>query len=582
MKQIKFILLISIIIYSCAKISRPSGGPKDIDPPVLTYSNPPIYSSVDSTFDGEIVIEFDEIIKLKDITKEIVISPPLIEKPIIKTHLQSIEINLNNKLYAGATYTINFGNSVTDNNEGNVLKDFRYIFSTGESIDSMEIAGNILDSYSLKPNKGFTVMLYTENVDSLPYNQKPRYIAKTDKDGRFRFTNIKKTKYKLFAITDNNNNYQYDPLQGEKIAFLDSLITPSITESFRTDTTIVDSLGIMYIDSVFFALYIPDSLNILSFNEANKKQFLLSRKRKKRNITFQFNQAVDTFDISPTNIDVKDWSLREFIKGDSIVNYWITDSTAYNNDSLSFIIKFLAKDSIQNEYWKSDTVFLRFRAKVIPKGAKYKPETLFKFETGLSNKKIHFYKNPTLISESPIVKIDTSLIHLYKFINDSTKINVEYKLVKSRDKIREITLYHKWEEGINYSFNIDSTAFKNVNNLVIDSTIYKFAVSSKEEYGNIMLKLDGFDSNYFIQLIKQENIIDQQPNNKNNIVEFKNIIPGEYQLRAILDNNHNNKWDTGLYLKHIQPEKVIYYREKIKVIKNWDLEELWELKIKKK
>jgi uncharacterized protein (DUF2141 family) len=582
-KNLIYTLIIIALIYSCAKISRPTGGPKDIEPPVMTSAYPAMGSSVDSTFDGEIEIEFDEIIKLKDVRKQLVVSPPLIEKPIVKATQNVLEVDLNNELYGGETYTLNFGNSVTDYNEGNVLNDFIFVFTTGESIDTMEVAGNVKNAYSHKPIEQVTVMLYPENIDSLPYNSKPRYIAKTNKEGRYRFTNLKRGKYKVFAATDNNNNYQYDPIQGESIAFTDSIISPSLMNAQRIDTTIVDSLRIMFIDTINYIRYLPDSLNLYLFAENTKKQYILNRKRTKKNIMLQFSLPVDTFNIRATNAGIENWGIREFFKGDSIVNYWITDTTVYKNDSLSFHVDYLVKDKESNEQWIRDSIFFRFREKKIPKGADYTPETLFTFKSDLDKPKIHYYSKPKFTCESPILDIDTSKIRLFELVNDSTKEKVDFKLDFKQNCLREFIVDADFKELKKYELEMDSTAFTDVYDLVNDSIIYTFAVSSNEEYGSLKLQISGFESYSLFQLTNAKGkVIDEVKGNNSEYISFKNLIPSTYKIRVIQDANNNYTWDVGHYLKHIQPEEVIYYNKELKVIKNWETEESWLYKTKKK
>ena len=226
-KIILFFIAFSII--GCAKRGTPDGGPKDEDPPIFIRSQPPNNSS---NFDSEnIRIYFDEYIKLEKINSQLIVSPP-IEKSGYSIFPQSgaskfIDIDLKDSLQKNSTYSFNFGQALVDNNEGNPLPFFKYVFSTGNYIDSLNISGNIRDSYNKDTDEFITAMLYPIDSlynDSIIYNGKPLYVSNTLDSTNFNFTNLKKGIYKLVAIKDYNNNYKYDPLT-EKIAFNQTLVS---------------------------------------------------------------------------------------------------------------------------------------------------------------------------------------------------------------------------------------------------------------------------------------------------------------------------------------------------------------------
>ncbi len=252
-QKVIFLSLIGgLFFYSCAKVVAPTGGPKDEEHPLIVEVNPPDYTV---NFDSKkISITFNEYIQLKDLNNNLIISPPVGEKPDVKVKGKTLVIEFNEELKDSTTYNIYFGNSVQDYNEGNPIENFEYVLSTGTYIDSLSISGKIINSFNLLPEEGVYVMLYKDLEDSVPIKQIPIYISKTNKEGLYRINNISNNKYKLFALRDFNKNYLFD-LPNEDIAFIDSLVLfdliseTKIDTIFKSDSTLLDSM-IIDVDSL--------------------------------------------------------------------------------------------------------------------------------------------------------------------------------------------------------------------------------------------------------------------------------------------------------------------------------------------
>ena len=222
-----FILFTILLYVNCARTGRPDGGPKDEEAPLFVTANPP-YETVN--FNEKVVkIEFNEFIKLKNINKQFVVSPPMKNPPLITpqgTASKSIKIEILDTLQPNATYIFNFGNAVEDNNEGNKLENFKYVFSTGSYIDSLKTSGFVKDAKSTKKIENINVLLYRIDSsfnDSIIYKKKPNYITSTLDSTLFNFTNLHKCNYLMIALKESANDYIFNPVT-DKIGFIKDTI----------------------------------------------------------------------------------------------------------------------------------------------------------------------------------------------------------------------------------------------------------------------------------------------------------------------------------------------------------------------
>ena len=601
-----FILAVSLILYSaCAKIGSVSGGPRDEDPPVVLSSKPENYALNFS--DDRIEIEFDEFLQLKNINQELVVSPPLDENPVVRLKDKSIIIDLETELRDSTTYTLNFGQSVADNNEGNVLENYEFVFSTGDYIDSLGIYGTLVNAFDLKPLEDpVTIMLYDTIYDSIPYLDIPVYVGKTSKSGIFSINNIKPGIYKVFGLKDGNYNFLYD-MPDESIAFLDTtiMLLPDFIISMldsavlQADTIPVDSARISLLDSTSTQLDTMLAeragkysifIDLFMFQEDNTPQYLSDYNRPDpRKLEFYFNKPlVGKFTANPLNFDAgEDWFIREdFIVGDTLV-YWIRDSIVYNLDTLTFRLNYMITDSVLNYYPYDDTVTMLYssqettgrRRQARQEEEEEEEKEFLGLNLNVKNRATMEMNAAIRITPGhPVAFADPSKISLF-YKEDTVEIMENFSFLKDTNYLRSYILGVNWEEGMSYRLFIEPGAFTDIYELTNDTTIVSFTTRSLEYYGKIILALTNVSENLVVQLMSTEQkILSEKSIETDGTIEFPFLAPSNYKLKVIFDANRNGIWDTGDYLNGIQPEWVEYYSGEINVRSNWDMEVNWRLK----
>ena len=596
-----FLLAVSLVLYSaCAKIGSVAGGPKDEDPPVVLGSKPGNYSL--NFNDDRIEIEFDEFLQLKNTKQELVVSPPLDKEPVVRLKNKSIIIDFESELRDSTTYTLNFGQSITDNNEGNVLENFEFVFSTGNYIDSLGIYGTLINAFDLKTlDEPVTVMLYDTIYDSIPYLEIPVFVGKTSKSGIFSMHNIKPGIYKVFALKDGNYNFLYD-LPDESIAFLDTTVTllPDYISSMldssilMADTIPVDSARMNLLDSTATRLdtllaeragKYSVSVDLFLFQEDNTPQYLSDYKRPDpRKLEFYFNRPlVDTFYAGPLNFETGDhWFIREdFTIGDTLV-YWIKDSLVYKQDTLILHLNYKVTDSILNYYPYDDTVRMVYtkpstgRRKT--QEAKEEMKEALVLKLNINNKgTMEMYSSIGIIPDHPVAFTDSSKISLF-YMEDTVEVNKPFRLTGDNKRLRRYIMDVDWEEGMIYRLFILPGAFTDIYGLTNDTIDMSFTTRSLEYYGKILLTMSNVSENLVVQLMSTDlKVLAEKPINHNGTLEFPFLGPAGYKLKVIYDANRNGIWDTGDYLQGIQPERVGFYTGEINIRSNWDLEVSWAL-----
>ncbi|MGB0880822.1 MAG: Ig-like domain-containing protein [Polaribacter sp.] len=510
----------------CARTGRPEGGPKDEAVPVLVTSDPP-YESVDFDSDN-IRIYFDEYITLKNLNKQLVVSPPLKNPPLISPQSapsKYINIKILDTLKENTTYIFNFGNAVQDNNEGNKIESFKYVFSTGNYIDSLISKGKIKDAYLREIDRNVNVMLYridSSFTDSIIYKKKPSYIASTLDTTQFAFSNLQKGKYLMVALKEPSNDYIFNP-KTDKIGFsLDTILLPR--------------------DSII-------QKPIVLFNETIPYSFKRGKEVSKGKIQFGYVGKKEKINIKVLSKVPKDFkSISKFEIDKDTLNYWFTPFEA---DSLNFII---STDKVID----TTTVFLR----------KKKIDTL---TLKASIRQIlHFRDTFFIESNIPIIKIDSSKIALF----DKDTLAIPFKSFLSKKENKVGILFDKKPVQI-YTIKVVPNAFSDIFSHKNDSLVYRIRTKEIEDYGRITVNVGNPKSqNLIVELIddKKKRIASAYISTSQTIV-FDLLKPGKYYLRAIIDRNKNNIWDTGNYLKKRLPEKVIYYETELALRANYYLNE---------
>jgi hypothetical protein len=531
MRKLPFILLL-FLSWSCANIVSPIGGSKDEIPPRLKKSSPPLNTVY---FEGgEFHLEFDEIVVLDNVNKQLVVSPPLKEKPSVKAMKKKISVKFDKSdLQENTTYSFNFGLSIKDYNEGNILKNFKYVFSTGSYIDSLTLSGKVIDSFSEDPVENVAVLMYRNLEDSMPLTSMPNYFGITDKEGHYDITNIKNGTYKMFALLDMNQNYLYD-LPSEKIAFLDEAV---VLDSSLTD------------------------INFNLFGEDHAKQYIIKKEIEPYGrVSLIFNESLNDLDIILKDqvFDKNDYIYKLYPNKDSL-KIWFPDF----EDSFTLIIK-------------DDTTFAdTLDMKVVPVFT-LDDMPPFTITPNLSGT-VDLNKTLELHFENPITSWKPEFISLFE---DSVEIEIDsYFTDSSKTALR---IPHEWKEKSKYLLMVGLGAFVDFYNQKNDVYELRFGAQEQNFYGRLNMNIDLGETTppYIFQLLNVElNVLNEMIIDESQTVSYSYLRPAEYTFRLIQDLNANGVWDTGDYSEKRQPEPVIYYPAVSKVRSNWELDLEWGIEV---
>jgi len=509
--RILSLILIAICIASCANRGTPSGGEKDIEPPVINQSVPENFST---NFKGkEIKIYFNEYVKIKDLRKQLIISPPMDTDPIVTPASGAskfISIKIQDTLQENTTYAFNFGESIVDNNEENPYPYFRYVFSTGHAIDSLSIKGYLEDALLKEPDSFVSVMLYEKDstyTDSIVYKQKPRYITNTlDSLTTFSIDNIKAGTYKLIALKDENSNYKFNQ-KNDKIAFKEDFVTVPTDSSYK----------------------------LTLFKEQVNFKAIKPKQDGETRIIFPYEGDYENMRIKVLGETPEGYKTR--IVKDPITDtlyYWYKPK--FEIDTTFFIVT--------NEKY-IDTFKHRFRT--------IKPDSLKM--TALTKGNLNYDEEFTIEGNIPLSKIDTTKIKLIDKDSLSVPFKVKYDSIFNR---YEFPIDKK--EGQIYKFTMLPGTFTDFYEGTNKDTLnYSVKTKLKSEYGNIRINLRNAKLPLIVQLVDNKGVVIYERYAKDSpVVDFTNLDPKQYSLRAIFDTNENGKYDTGNYLLGIQPERVSY------------------------
>jgi uncharacterized protein (DUF2141 family) len=529
-------LIIAVLLFTlsqCAKKGRPSGGPKDEDPPLFVVAEP-AYESINFDSD-EIKLYFNEYIKLNDLNKQLIISPPLSpDNPPLITPQGSaskfITIKILDTLKDDTTYIFDFGNSVEDNNESNKLERFKYVFSTGDYIDSLTLKGSVKNSFISDNIKNIKLLLYrldSSYTDSAVYKTKPNYVTSSLDTSNFRFTNLRKGNYFLMALKDASSDYLFSPEQDEIGFYRDTIVLPR-------DTVVVGDISL--------------------FKEVLPYKFRRGKEERKGKLIFSYEGDAKGMQLELMSDVPEDFKTVSFFeKGADTLNLW---HSPIERDSLIF--KVIRGNVI-------DTSVVKLRKK--------KLDSLIVSSTTRSY--LEFNDTLFLDASNPIVKIDTSKV---SFVDKDT-VNVDFDLFISEKESRVGLLFEKKHEQT-YRFEVYPEALTDIFNQTNDSLKYRFSTRKLEDYGDIQLSIQNPASRPVIIQITdvKDKTIRQQIVKKTSTISFKYLKAREYKIRIIYDDNDNGKWDTGDFLKRIQPEAVEYFPEAQAVRPNWSLNEVITIK----
>ena len=595
------LLLVVAGFYACASTGNPDGGPYDETPPRFVRSLPvPNATNVQRK---KVSIEFDEFIKLENPSEKVIISPPQIISPEVKAVGKRVQVTFEDSLKQNATYTIDFGDAIVDNNEGNPLGQFTYAFSTGSTIDTMEVSGTVLNAEDLEPIKGIQVGLHS-NLNDTAFTRLPfERISRTDSRGKFTIRGIAPGSYRLYALKDGNQNFLFDS-KSEVIAWMDSLIVPTSTGAVRQDTvwSAIDSTKIDTILTIHYTRFLPDDLLLRAFKEVNDFQYLTKSERPKTNqFGLYFSAWADSLPtLKGLNFDEHDaFVIEPNLHNDSIL-YWVKDTTLAERDTLSFQLTYLATDTLGQRTARTDTLNLinkvpreRRLALLEEERKKQEKENKKKQKKGDSltvappkflpmtvdaPSALDLGKNIILRFEEPLARIDTAALHM-AVKADSVWNDIPSLFLADSLTHRQYQILAEWQPGLEYRLQVDSLAFEGIYGLCTNKTESTLKVKTLEDYGTLYLNIRGAGPRAFVQLLNSSDaVVRQEPVKDDGTCDFYFLQAGtKYYIRLFNDRNGNGQWDTGNYAEKRQPEEVYYYNKVWEMKANFEFEENWDL-----
>jgi len=519
-----FIVVVSFVLVNCANRGTPSGGEKDVTPPVILKSIPENYSV---NFNAkEIKIYFDEYIKIKDLQKQLIISPPMDPEPEI-TPLGSaskyITIKIFDTLQPNTTYAFNFGESIVDNNEGNPYPFYRYVFSTGDYIDSLSVKGKIVDAVNRKPDEFVSVLLYEIDstfTDSIIYKQKPKYITNTlDSTTTFKLKNLKAGTYLMIALKEENNNYTFQQ-KTDKIGFLKDFISVSV------DTSAVYTIK-LFNEEIDFKATRPKLISGNKIAFGYEGDFI--------------NMKINLLSEKPNNYKS---TITKDQKADSLL-YWYKPK--FETDSLLF--------KVSNTSY-ADTLTVRLRS--------LEKDSLV--ITSIQSRKSPFIEDFKIEANIPIISINEKKITIL----DKDSMQVDFSTTFDELNNRYTFSFPKREQE-RYKIQMLPETFTDFFGNKNDTLNYSVSTKQFSDYGNVRLTFQNATYPLIIQLIDQNGEVkEEQYTTKPEVLDFLNVDPGEYYVRVIFDENENEKYDSGNYLLKRQPERVSHFE--IEAVRaGWDI-----------
>ena len=559
------VCLVLLMVASCARMGQPDGGWYDDTPPRVVHTDPADRGV--KVKSKKVTITFDEFIKLEDATNKVVISPPQIEPADIKSSGKKIIVDIKDTLKDNTTYTIDFSDAISDNNEGNPMGNYTYSFSTGERIDTFEVSGNVLDASNLEPIKGILVGLYDDLSDTV-FAKKPFIrVSRTDSRGHFVIKGIAPGTYRVYALQDADGDYTYSQ-KSEMLAFSHQTFEPYCRPDVRQDTVWRDTLRIDSIIRVDYTHFFPDNIVLRAFTAPQTDRYLVKTERTEPDrLGFFFSYGHDSvpqlrgLNFNSDSAFVVDPSLKN-----DTVTYWLRDTALVNTDSLEIEARYYITDSLGNLVMQTDTLQMipkvsyekrmkqqakdfekwqKEQEKKKKKGEKYdsvmavKPLEVKIMGSGtITPEQNVFFNMPT-----PLSKCDTSAIHLFSKI-DTLWYNARYEWIPVEGNIKKYELRAEWRPEIEYSLEVDSAAFVDIYGLASKKIKEGIKVSSNDEFGTLLVKVTGISdtATVVVQLLNSSDAVVKEAKQIDGSADFFYMKEGEYYLRAFVDANGNESY----------------------------------------
>jgi hypothetical protein len=594
-----------IIIGACAKISSPSGGPRDRTPPVVIKSFP--VNGAKNFRGNKLEILFNKYVVLDNINDKFMVSPPMKKKPKVLIKGKAVEVEFDDKLKDSTTYTFYFQDGLRDLNEGNILQNYQFVISTGPVIDSLSVTGNIYNASDLEVPEKTEALLYSELADSAVVKHLPEYISRVDQDGYFRIDNVRPGTYRLYGLKDGDNSKNYN-LPDEEFAFMDSTVVITSGKNYIPPPPVVkDTITVIKKEAkatqsakkginkntatskdttkVKEPAALIGEYKLHQFTALKKTHYLLSSHRDhKYQMIYILSLPPDTmkFDFTIPGADRKEY-FTESSRFKDTLNVWLKDSSLYSQPQIKTIIKFPYTDTLGVTGYKQDTIVMRYLAPRPPRVTKIK-RTAFTFESTIQSGFLKPGQSIVFKSKTPFLQPDTSKIKLYELVQ-TTRQSLPYSMVKDSTNSCKYYLKTKLAEGKKYLLIADRASFRNIYNDFSDSIGTKFSIKDPESYCKLTIAIKNYDGNRIIQLLdKSEKLVAENYMTKDGKAVFPLLDPGVYRLRVIYDLNGDRKWTTGDFTTHRQPEPVSYYPAEIELRSGYELEftdsKAWDIGVK--
>jgi len=590
--------VVLLLLLSCARMGQPDGGWYDDTPPYVLSASPE--EQAVGVKDKKITINFSEFIRLEDAQNKVVVSPPQIEMPEIKASGKRIIVSLKDSLKQNTTYTVDFSDAISDNNEGNPMGNYTYTFSTGDHVDTLQVSGYCLDASNLEPLKGILVGLYDNFSDTIFHHEPMIRVSRTNGSGRFTIKGVAPGNYRIYALKDADGDFLFNQ-KSEMVGYLRDTITPSWKPDVRPDTIWRDSLHIDNILLKPYTHFLPDDVTLLCFQEPQTNRYLIKTERKDPDrIGFFFSYGNDSLPvIRGLNFPADSAFVLEASEKNDTLVYWLADTTLVNQDTLRMEVDYLMTDTLGVLVHQVDTI--EALAKVsYEKRMKERQKAIEKWEKEQEKKKKHDEPYDTIMPmeplkpkvsvsgqmdplerltiemPEPLTRCDTSAVHLYCMV-DSVWYRVPHTVVQHAIRLYELKADYIF--GTEYSLEIDSAAFQGLYGKVNAPIKQGFKVRTADEFGTLIVQVSAASADSVVVQIldASDKVLQQTVTNAAHEAEFLYLKPGEYYMRAFADLNGNGLWDTGVYDEDRQAEPVYYYNEVIAVKAKWDLTRQWNL-----
>ncbi|MCM1153684.1 MAG: Ig-like domain-containing domain [Muribaculum sp.] len=598
---------VAVVAAACASIGNPSGGPRDEQPPRFVRSTP----GPDAVnFNGnEVNIYFDELVNLKDAFSKVIVSPPMATMPRVSALGRRVNVRFPDSLLSNTTYTIDFGNSIEDNNESNKLENFSLTFSTGPTVDSLGMSGIVLSAYNLEPMQGKLVGLHSNLSDSafrkLPFD----YVGRTDSRGRFSLSGLRPGKYRVYAIDDPDNNLMYSSLE-EEIAFYDMVVEPHNISAVAHDT--IRDLRTGEIDSIvdrIRSIKLPNDILLRSFTSPFRQQYISGYERPDSSrLNFRFGSRA----INPPSFRIlgaehlENWAVAERNSTNDTITLWLKPRSLVAADTLRIIASFEVTDSLRRPVLRTDTLRMIFDRKTydrnvaneLKESAKKLKKTYGESADSaalaarnerlgllnvdmLSSSVIEMEKPILFETSTPLQRMDTLSFHLEaKAKKDSVWTRLPMPPIELPDSLqpRRFSISYPWKYDTQYRLRVDSLGMQGIYGQTNATLSQEFSTRAEGDYSSLTLRLRGVDSTVpmFVELLSGDNPIAAVPVT-NGVAMFKYLLPGKYYVRMYEDYNGNGQWDAGDFDAGLQPEVSFYYPKQVNLKKNWSKDETWDV-----